>query len=352
MVYDVAVIGAGPSGSTLARLLSKDFKVLLVEKRPFSGTIIEKEKYCGGLLAPDAQRMLARLGLGLPKEILSSPQLFSVRAIDFDSGLTRDYQRHYINMDREKFDSWLINIIPENSDLIFNASLKGITETSGGFVIKVLENNVIKSYESRIVVGADGADSKVRKLTYKGKDSIRSYIAVQEWYRSGGNIDPCFYSVFDSEVTDFYSWIIIKDENIILGTALEPEKVTEKFNILKEKISEYGMDLSSPFKKNGAKLLRPGLFRSMCPGKKGIVLTGEAAGLISPSSAEGLSYAMESSMILAGAIKDNPSDFSEIYFKRLRKMRRKLFMKGLKSMVMYNKALRKLILKAGVSAIK
>lgn len=57
-------------------------------------------------------------------------------------------------------------------------------------------------------------------------------------------------------------------------------------------------------------------------------------------------------MILAVAIKDNPSDFSEIYFKRLRKMKRKLFIKGLKSMIMYNKAMRKLILKDGVLAIK
>lgn len=62
-------------------------------------------------MAPDAQKMLAKLSLGLPGSILSDPQLFSVCAIDFDNRIERFYQRHYINMDRKKFDSWLISYI-------------------------------------------------------------------------------------------------------------------------------------------------------------------------------------------------------------------------------------------------
>jgi flavin-dependent dehydrogenase len=65
-MYDIAIIGAGPAGSTLARLLVESYKILLVDKRPldenpegnFPG------KCCGGLLAPDAQAMLLKMGLG------------------------------------------------------------------------------------------------------------------------------------------------------------------------------------------------------------------------------------------------------------------------------------------------
>ena len=34
------------------------------------------------MIAPDAQQMLAKLGLGVPLEVLVGPQLFTVRTID------------------------------------------------------------------------------------------------------------------------------------------------------------------------------------------------------------------------------------------------------------------------------
>ena len=48
--------------------------------------------------------MLSRLGLGLPMSVLEEPQLFVVRAIDIPHRLERYYQRHYINMNRLRFD--------------------------------------------------------------------------------------------------------------------------------------------------------------------------------------------------------------------------------------------------------
>jgi 2-polyprenyl-6-methoxyphenol hydroxylase-like FAD-dependent oxidoreductase len=61
-MYDVAVIGAGPAGTTLARLIGRQYRVLLVEKRPLDGPAKPLlGKCCGGLLAPDAQGMLSRV---------------------------------------------------------------------------------------------------------------------------------------------------------------------------------------------------------------------------------------------------------------------------------------------------
>ena len=80
MIYDVAVVGLGPAGSTLARLLSPKLKVIGIDKKSNqeeSGFT----KCCGGLLSDDAQRSMARLGLVLPKDVLVNPQIFSVERL-------------------------------------------------------------------------------------------------------------------------------------------------------------------------------------------------------------------------------------------------------------------------------
>ena len=81
---DVAIIGAGPAGATLARRLAEttNYRVTLLDRRALDRPQQGVGKCCGGLLAPDAQRSLARQGLILPLEILVDPQIFAVRTID------------------------------------------------------------------------------------------------------------------------------------------------------------------------------------------------------------------------------------------------------------------------------
>ena len=71
--FDITIVGGGPAGATLARLLAAKYNVLLVDKRALNRTH-DDEKCCGGLLAPDAQKVLARLGLGIPQQVLTGPQ--------------------------------------------------------------------------------------------------------------------------------------------------------------------------------------------------------------------------------------------------------------------------------------
>ena len=49
-IYDVAIIGAGPAGATLARLIAPKYKVLLVEKRRLNDPTCYEQtgKCCGG----------------------------------------------------------------------------------------------------------------------------------------------------------------------------------------------------------------------------------------------------------------------------------------------------------------
>lgn len=65
MEYDIVIVGGGPAGATLARLLPEGFKVLLIDTKSHSDDGGFK-KPCGGLLAPDAQKSLGKFGLTLP----------------------------------------------------------------------------------------------------------------------------------------------------------------------------------------------------------------------------------------------------------------------------------------------
>ena len=67
-MYDIAIIGLGPAGAMLARLLDSSFSVVVIDKKATDGTGFHKP--CGGLLAQDAQKALSRFDLTLPKDVL------------------------------------------------------------------------------------------------------------------------------------------------------------------------------------------------------------------------------------------------------------------------------------------
>jgi len=126
-------------------------------------------KCCGGLLAPYTQKMIAILGLGIPKDVLFNPQLFAVRTIELTNNLEKLYQRFYFNMDKEKFDRWLVSILSSGVERKFNAHFKNFIEISEGYQIKYIYNVQEMSAKIRIIVGADGSNSGIRNITVKIK---------------------------------------------------------------------------------------------------------------------------------------------------------------------------------------
>lgn len=80
-------------------------------------------------------------------------------------------------------------------------------------------------------------------------------------------------------------------------------------------------------------------------------MIGEAAGFISPSSAEGISYAFKSALALANALSQGIESWQDLYEKNTAKLRRNIILKNLKSPFMYNKTLRKFVMKSGLKSI-
>jgi geranylgeranyl reductase len=353
-MYDLAVIGAGPAGATLARLVGERYRVLLVDKRslPADPYHIPSGKCCGGLLAPDAQRLLSRLGLGLPREVLVEPQIFVVRAVDLPIGLSRYYQRFYMNMDRGRFDAWLRSLIPPAVDMRLGYKLVSFTPRNHSFELTLQEGGKIWQEQAKILVGADGAFSKVRRLAFPGHPFPLAYIAIQEWVAATAPL-PYFSALFDPEITDFYAWTIPKGEHLLIGAALESGGgAAEKFLLLKQKLKAYGYSFGEVERREGAWILRPKRLAEILTGGPGIALVGEAAGFISPSSAEGLSYALASALILAEALNISLEHFERRYARQSLTLKLNIFLKNLKSPFMYTPLLRRLVMALGLNSLK
>ena len=352
-MYDIVIVGGGPAGATLARLSGNRYKILLLEKRTFHANMpISAEKCCGGLLDPDAQQMMARFGLGIPKSVLLSPQLFAVRTIDINNSIERYYQRHYINIDRNEFDKWLESIIPDMVDVQNSCLFKSYEEQEEYVTVRYICGGKEYEVKSKLLVGADGALSMVRRQGFSDKPAPDMYVSIQEWFEAK-DYQNFYGAIFDEEITDFYSWTIPKENAVILGTALKPGKdARNKFELLKQKLTKYGYCFEKCFCRNGSYLYRPVKSSQICIGKGRISLVGEAAGFISPSSAEGMSYAFKSALSLAKALNSSFQGYEKLYRKNLDPLMTNIFIKNMKSPAMYNPYLRKLAMKSGLMSIR
>jgi len=351
-MYDIAIVGMGPAGATLARLLRKTYKVIVIDRRkPKTG------KCCGGLLSPDAQKILAQFDLCLPKDVLADPQIFAVKTMDLDNNIERFYQRSYLNMNRAKFEAFLVSLIPENVTIRDAASCVKIERKDQTYSLDLKSKRKPKTIKAKIVVGADGANSIVRNTFYTNK-KIHKYTAIQEWYKAK-KLSPFYSCVFDRTLTDSYCWTISKDKHFIIGGAFPTTGSGQKFEMLKEKIKHRGIAFAKSVKKEACFVYLNKSLTSTCTGKNGAYLVGEAAGMISPSSLEGISYAMDSAKLLAEILNGNTENaglpdnvsIARKYFRKSLGIRVKLFLKLFKMLFMYGRILRAIVMKSGVRAI-
>jgi len=99
--YDVAIVGAGPAGSSLAyRLAGEGFDVVLIDKEPFP-----RKKICAGGLPP---KVLKFLPCNISPVVQN--EVFQVNiSHELRDELVRSYEKVLIyTVNRERFDEFLV----------------------------------------------------------------------------------------------------------------------------------------------------------------------------------------------------------------------------------------------------
>ena len=338
MSYDVLIVGAGAAGCVAAANLPDGIRALLIDRRR-----PDWPRCCGGLLSPDAQDALIRLGLRLPDDVCVDPEPNMVRVRDLDSGLAQKYRRDYKNIDRALLDAWLLKLARKRVKFQEHTRFAAVERERAGLVARVIRRGREERVKIRTIIGADGAQSTVRRASFPRYPSPRSVVAIQATLNTDD--PPTAHEVlFSSRHTDFYAWAIPKTDAVLVGSAFDvTQGALARFEVICKLMCELFSIRGSVKMRSARRLTRPCAPRELLAGNNAVLLTGEAAGLISPSSGEGLSFAIESGSAAGKAIAGAfPFGTYQPMFRRLA---RRVTRKFVKARVIFSPALRRLALR-------
>lgn len=151
---DVLVVGAGPSGSYLSYRLSKlGYDVLNLEEHREVGKPVE----CTGLVS---ERVFSYVRSKAKVNTVSGANIY------FPNGkkIHVEKSERTIVMDRDSFDKDVAAMsIGAGTDLRIGSKVLEVRVNNDEASVKYRENGQIKEEKGKIVVGADGVNSRVRK---------------------------------------------------------------------------------------------------------------------------------------------------------------------------------------------
>ena len=316
--YDVAVIGGGPAGATAAKELAEaGHSVLLLDR---DGRI----KPCGGAVPPILLREFAVPDSQLETKVTGARMVApSDTSVDMEIG-------GFVGMvDRATFDPWLRQRAAASGATLVTGKFKTLEQQDDGQVrvSYVTKEGEACAASARVVIGADGAASRVREQAFANQEKMKHVFAYHEIVKSPESVterfDPKRCDVYyQGKISpDFYGWVFPhgKCTSVGVGSAVKGFSLR---NAVKAMRDETGLDDNQIIRREGAPLPLKPLKR--WDNGKNVVLVGAAAGCVAPSSGEGIYYAMSCGRFATRAV----GEFLATGDRRALKQVRRDFMKA------------------------
>ena len=318
---DVIVVGAGPAGSTAAyHLANSGLDVLLLEKTSFP-----REKVCGDGLTPRAVKALTTMGISTDEDDgwLRNKGLRIIGGggrIELDWPDLSEWPGFGTVRTRTDFDQILARqAVKAGARLRENVTVTGpmLDERTGrvtGVTARELKQPE-KSFSSRVVIAADGNSSRLSvSMGLHKRDDRPLGVAVRTYYTSPRHDDEYLEAWLDlwdgKSLLPGYGWIFGMGDgtsNVGLGLLNTSEAFGQiDYKVLLRKWlaampAEWGFtedNRTEPVR--GAAL--PMGFNRTPHYTRGLLLAGDAGGMVNPFNGEGIAYAMESGELSARTI--------------------------------------------------
>ncbi|WP_018760582.1 geranylgeranyl reductase family protein [Arthrobacter sp. 135MFCol5.1] len=328
----VLIVGAGPAGSTAAYYLAKaGLEVTVLEKTQFP-----REKVCGDGLTPRAVREIQKLGLPHPendgwRRNKGLRLIAGGRTIELPWPEVSDFPQYGLIRTRLGFDEELArHAEAAGATILERHSVTDALRNDAGRVTGVraalLDGNGRKTGDTRdfaadVVLAADGNSTRTAvSLGIQKRDDRPLGVAVRTYFTSPRTDDDWMEGWLelpgrDGKLLPGYGWVFgVGDgtSNVGLGI-LNSSKEFGKLDY-KQVLREWtaGMPADWGFTPEnqvgeirGAAL--PMGFNRTPHYSPGLLLLGDAGGMVSPFNGEGISYAMESARFAAEFIIDASS---------------------------------------------
>ena len=294
MHFHVVIIGAGPAGLACAKVLSQNgSKILLVEKKSEIGS-----KVCAGGLT----------WTGLAQTI---PQDLIERSFPIQHIRTRlqDISVHaptpiIVTVNRKRLGQFMLEQASACGTEIFPATRLVEVSDHTLILLNTLTNEHIQ-VTFDYLVGADGSNSLVRR--YLALPSSRMGIGIN--YQIPGKRDRMEWHLDSSSFKNGYGWIFPHRETLSVGAYVDRAAI--KAQELKQNLIRWagslGIDLTQ--EKCGAEYIN---FDYQGWDFGHIFLVGDAAGLASALTGEGIYPAVVSGEMAARKIMDPKCDLAPI----------------------------------------